>query len=568
MATPASGVNTWLLLNDKPLRFQEDDENVEVHALENHKNRLRATYAAPDDLRISIDDELLETDIYGRWDWNPKDYAGLYVLEVSARGYPLLTARVRVFPGKLSQERYEAMLQDISDTAADLLFSLKSPVREKVTAQSRAERVSALNDYQTVQSIVYELGKVIAAIRRNPHQKLQEYTEERPLYQVHQFSSEIVPVPGAMLRLPELIADTVGVQYLPQSWIVRQNVLTYDVYENRLLKHFILFQLLPRINMIRDRAANELKRREQNRKLKIRNGWEDDETSKIETLEEIIEECQKMLPWCVAWGGEPFLRQVNSFVLSSNATQVLLKHPFYSQFYRLYLSFQRNLRVSLNTDQYLTTLSMRKMSELYEMWSAFRVTDMIMDRLLDADYVPVADSLFYEIEQDNFQFEIHKNVASIVLTKEDVRVEIKYEPLYPKFVPGMSGLVSTDYRQLTPDMAVEVYEKGKVKHVILFDAKYRYEQEDSEYGPKEEDLNKMRKYRDLIRYKLYDPRDPKQKPRRIVSSSYILYPGTIIDHDPDEPEVGALPFVPHINAKLREEVEDALDDILYHVELL
>jgi hypothetical protein len=568
MATPVSGANTWLLLNDKPLSFQEDSENLEAQVRENYNNRIRATRYAPDDLRISIDDELLETDVYGRWYWNPKDYAGLYVLEVSAPGYPLLTAKVRVFPGKLSLERFELMLQDISLTAADLLFSLKSPVREKVAVRSRGDRVSALNDYQILQPIVYTLGKVIAAIRRSPHQTLHEYTEQRLFHEVRQFSSEIMPAPGAMIQLPERVASNVGGHYLPQSWVVRQNRLTYDVYENRLLKHFILYRLLPRIYMIRDRATNELKRREQSRKLKIWNGWEDDEMPKIEVLKEVIEECQKMARWCIAWGGEQFLRGVKSSVLSGDATQVLLKHPFYSQFYRLYLNFQSNLRISLDAEQYLTTLSLRKMSELYEMWAVFQATGMIVDRLLDADYMPVSDKLFYEVEQDKFQFEIRKDVASIVLTKDDLRIEIKYEPLYPKFVPGMSGLVSTDYRQLTPDMAVEIYKKDKVQHVIIFDAKYRYEKEDGIERPKEEDLDKMRKYRDLIRYKAYDPRNPKLKPHRIVSSSYILYPGTVVEHDPDEPEVGALPFIPNMSTNLREKIEGAIDDILCKIEIL
>src|SRR6266852_2488461 len=119
MATLVSGANTWLILNGKPLSFNDDDENLAAQAVENHKNILQITSNAPDNVQISVDDEPVETYRYGRWDWYPDDYAGLYTLQVSAPGYPLLTAKVRVLPSKLSQERYEAMLNEISEIATD-----------------------------------------------------------------------------------------------------------------------------------------------------------------------------------------------------------------------------------------------------------------------------------------------------------------------------------------------------------------------------------------------------------------------------------------------------------------
>ena len=97
--------------------------------------------------------------------------------------------------------------------------------------------------------------------------------------------------------------------------------------------------------------------------MKLRNKWEDDETPKIEELEIVVEECQKMIKWCIAWSGEPFLKQVKSLSTSGKATQVLLKNPFYSRFYHLYLQFQQELKISLNAEKYLTTLALRKMSD-------------------------------------------------------------------------------------------------------------------------------------------------------------------------------------------------------------
>ena len=120
-----------------------------------------------------------------------------------------------------------------------------------------------------------------------------------------------------------------------------------------------------------------------------------------------------------------------------------------------------------------------------------------------------------------------------MLAKDDLRIEVKYEPLDPKPVGNMPGLISTHSGQLTPDMAVEIYSKGQVKHVLVFDAKYRYQEIDGAYHPMDDDLDKMRRYRDKICYRAYDPRKPYQKPQKVVSSAYIVYPGTQLQHEPD-----------------------------------
>src|SRR5437763_12965865 len=107
MAIPISGVDTWLTLNDRPLSFQADNENLDTQARETLDNLLRITGSAPDNLQIYVDEKLLETERYGRWLWKPDGYAGLYLLQVRAPGH-LLQTRVRVLPEKLSYARYMA----------------------------------------------------------------------------------------------------------------------------------------------------------------------------------------------------------------------------------------------------------------------------------------------------------------------------------------------------------------------------------------------------------------------------------------------------------------------------
>lgn len=570
MATPTSGADTWLTINGQPLKFQDTDENLHVHAVEKGKNLLRVTLAAPDTLKIYVDNELLDTAVYGKWYWRPEKYAGLYELEVRASGYAPQVAKVRVFPEKLTQERYEAMLADLSAIATDLLFRLNSPAGEKAVAQHREQDTSPLRDYKQLLLIMQELRDVMAQLRRSPHRVLHEHYERRLLHEVRQFSSEALPVTGPSVTLPSSVATSCIVNHLPETWMVQQHTLTYDVYENRLLKQFVQRRLVTKLNIIKERAENEIKRREPVRAMKINKGWEDDETAEILKLDQAVAECQRMVQRCIAWSSEPFLKSVKLSVTSGQATQVLLKNPFYSRFYRLYLKFQQELRISLNTERYLTILALRKVCDLYEIWSVFQVTRMVLEELTNAGYYFTSSNLFYEVEKDCFQFEVRKNVSSIILTKDEFRVEVKYEPMYHSYqsVDGMSTLATKmrEGKYLTPDLAIEVYQRDQPKHVIIFDAKYSwYREADGSYSPNDDDINKMRTYRDLICYKVYKTGYSDYSLQSIVSSAYILYPGDMLYREPGN-VIGALPLVP--NMSRRNKVENAIKDILRLAHLL
>lgn len=486
MDIPASGADTWLTLNDKHLNFRNDNENLNAQAHETRGNMFRITSSAPDDLQIYVDEKLLETERYGRWLWKPDGYAGLYLLQVSAPSHSLQTAKIRVFPEKLSYEHYKAMLGDISKIAIDLLFRLNSPAGEKAITQLREQEASALRNYELIQKIMDELEDVIASIRRSPQRILQQHSEQKLLHEVRQFSSETMPVTGVVLALSTRVAATCRMDYLPASWIVQQNTLTYDVYENRLLKQFVQRQLVAKLSTIQEKAQTEIKRRAKERATKLYKGWHDDETPLIEELKRVLAECQQMTARCIAWGSESFLKSVQSVATSSKATQVLLKHPAYSRFYRLYLQFQQELKINLDTEQYLTTLTLRKMYDLYQIWSVFHLTKFIVDILTDAGYLVTSNSIFYEVEKDSFQIDVRKNVPTVTLAKDDLRIEMKYEPLYPKPIGNMPGLVSTDYGQLTPDMSVEIYSQGRLKNVLIFDAKYKYQEINGAYYPKDD----------------------------------------------------------------------------------
>lgn len=559
MATQVSGASRWLTINRRPLSFLPEDENVTLNIIEYSEYMIRSTQDAPDQLTIAIDDRQMNTEHYGRWNWRPKDYAGLYRLVATAPGYSPQTAWIRVFPQKLTQPTYEKMKAELSAIAIDLQFCLDSPALERsIYAPPSLEEASPLREYTKIQRIIEQLQDVMSHIRREPYRVLRKEPIVQDWQEMSTFSDEIVPLPGAYIRLPEAVARRHRVTYLPQSWAAQRDSHTYDMYEHRLLKQFVQQQLVAKLEIIQQRAEKERQRVEA---IYARYHNAEDGVL-IRKLQQTIENCRKMKQRCLHWSNEPFLKTVSAVALTGKATQMLLKHPNYSQFYRLYLQFQKDLKITHETERYVTDLAMRKVSALYEMWSVFLLSRMAIEELVAAGYHIVSRSLFYEVEKNYFQFDVQKNTASIVLEKEAAHVEFKYEPIYPNqsTIHQRSALVATTIgsNPLTPDMAIEVYYNGEPEQILIFDAKYRrFRDRDGLFYPNQEDIEKMYRYLNNIQYKRHHPgntRNPSTL-KRIVSSAYILYPGNKI-HTESQNRIGGLPLIPSMSSQRLADVRE------------
>ena len=425
-----------------------------------------------------------------------------------------------------------------------------------------------MQDYKKIRKIIEQMKDIMAHIRREPYRALREEQIQQDWQEIKNFSNEAVPLPGDYVYLSESQVSRYGIRNLPQYWTQPYTTLTYDTYENRLLKHFLRQQLLPKLDIIQEHAENEKKRLEP---IYARyQNVEDGET--IDRLKRVLEECKDMRQRCIHWSNEPFLKMLPPPAFAGKATQVLLKHPTYSRFYQLYLQFQQNLKTTYETEKYVNELALRRVSELYEMWSVFSVTHIAIEELLVAGYIITSSRLFYEVKKDCFQFDVQKNVASIVLEKDDLRVEIKYEPIYPNqsTVRYRSALVATTMgtNPLTPDMAIEVYKGDEPQHVLIFDAKYRWEWNSGQYYPKQEDIEKMYRYRSNIQYKRYDAGNRRQPytTENIVSSAYILYPGNKIYTEANS-RIGSLPFIPGTSQRAGD-VRAQVKDVLYYAYLV
>jgi len=460
----------------------------------------------------------------------------------------------------MSYERYEQMLGDIQSISEDLLFQLQSPSSERLTPHNQTYSSSALREYKLIKAVYPELADVVSHIRRNPHAQLTNHNQAEFIHQVKRFSSDVVPIPGPFIQLPQGVGIGGATAVLPQLWLVEEHTLTHDTYENRLFKHFLWRQLLPRLISIEEKAKAEIRRRRESQKIKHLQGWEDDEADKIQILEGVALDCQDMLQQCMAWGSEAFLKDVQMVGQHQQPSQILQKHPYYNRFYRVFLRFQKELGVNLDADRYIAELSIRKLSEIYETWSVFIVANAAMTILRKAGYQIISSNGFFTVRDDLFQFEVDRT-AAVELEKGNRKITIRYEPIYQPAVRMVEGLVSKGQRQRTPDLSIELKELNQTRSVLIFDAKYRTEKDGDVVTFLNEDLNKMREYRDTIALKIKN--DPRLRP--IVRSAYILYPGDVLEHDSDYPDIGALPLQPKMEKEQSAKVNTALSQILKQI---
>jgi predicted component of viral defense system (DUF524 family) len=461
------------------------------------------------------------------------------------------------------------MKQELSEIALDLLLRLNSPSREMAEPGTRQEKASALHDYTLINNVMEELCDVMSQLRRNPVHTLRGENVQQSWQHIAHFSTDAMPLPGNY-QVPPAVLEKRNVHYLPGTWLTQERRLTYDTYENRLLKQFLQKQLIARLTQIEKRAQHEEK---QLRDHCTRYRNDKNASDLLNTIQQALARCQHMKDRCICWSSEPFLQEVQSLAHEGGATRILLKNPTYNRFYRLYLRFQQHLKITRDAQKTVNELSLKKVSALYELWSVFTLSRMAINDLLTAGYRIISNSTFFEIEKDYFQFDVQKNKSSIVLKKDDLRAEFKYEPIYPNQsqMPHKSALVATTWgsNSLTPDLAIEVYVGDQPRSLLIFDAPYKREKQNGRAYPKEKDVFKMYDYRDSIQYQTYTggEGDP-YKHDHIVSSAYIIYPGHEVHQRGVDKSIGALPLVPGMPASRTHQVHEVLRDLLYKAYLI
>ncbi len=435
---------------------------------------------------------------------------------------------------KITEQQFQSMLDDITDKAANLVFSTSG-----LTGQD-TQRVKPGNDTTYLEMLFLrryllhtkpDIEGIAQAILADPHRKFERIKHKRNLQEISEVRTgalmHMVHNPQDIFKLPHdhalnetsmarALKKASAKELYPSQLLQEEVQHSVDTPENRFVKHF-LFLLLRKISGYLETTGQ------------IRTGVMN---QGLETDMEILE--HKLLRFSQAglW------RDVCKMKIIPASSQVLQRREGYRSLFRLNALLSLTTQYSLTLPDFSRIIEINDTATLYEYWVFFIVKD-ILDDMIKPDSVHV----FTIKAQD-------ETVPPELILKYEGNVSLSFNRTFHS--PGQS--YSHDLR---PDITLEHNNR-----LLIFDAKYKgkntgfYGEEDDHGFIKTfqmDDVDKMHTYRDAIDN---------------VEGAFALYPGLekAVFHPPGADQiyqgVGAVPLKPGPSAQPEPEHEMNLREII------
>ena len=225
-----------------------------------------------------------------------------------------------------------------------------------------------------------------------------------------------------------------------------------------------------------------------------------------------------------------FLSDLGDYNGTNHESLVLQQKPGYSSVYRIW----NELKLYLDAFSDISSISMKSVAEIYEVWCFLRIKQILEDelefQLINTKLSDLYLNPFFELQLRDgyagaFEFKRHDGVIA----------RLAHEPRFTKNTKRIrSYLVSQE-----PDILLEVSfpkssESGDTnkQFIWLFDAKYRIKTETNRYDNEDIDqadyvpddaINQMHRYRDALILLNNDQQTNKKS--RPVLGAFALYPG-------------------------------------------
>lgn len=464
---------------------------------------------------------------------------GQTTFEIRVDGKTALRVTIEVFPAKLKyKEDYLRLLHEVNSEIYNLAFDFLRRTYFKAKLGSR--RQTSLAEFYSVISHIFErLAVAFERVKKSPHQQIvTSHTivmPERVRRTDHVSRRWLERHPDKLRPYPVGISVQ-GVTYLPERMVDARKRVSYNTYENRMLK-WMLSRVLDRLAVLKRRC------------LKLKQL----DPGVINSIERMERRTRGMLE-------EEFLRECGQVTRVDGQSLVLQLAPGYREVYKYFLMLTKGLSIQGE----IFELSMKDVALLYEYWCFLALGSILRKKykMKRQDAIKVrGDGLVVTLDRGktaSLTFVNEQNGEEYVLTYNS--------PLHQSPTVGQR-----------PDNMLTLKKAGsEVNYRYVFDAKYRinpalkgtpYHDVYRKPGPQEEDINTMHRYRDALVY-----RQKNGEYKRGTFGAVILFP---YDDEDDysgkrdgEPHrffesieqvgIGGLPFLPG-HTRL---VEDFLDDLI------
>lgn len=448
----------------------------------------------------------------------------VFRLEINSENYE---QKVRVKPIKISQKDYENILEQIQASAYNIIFQTFGKTEEEIRLLKINHPKSPIEFFYFFEKNFMKFKNIFQRIKKSPNVIIENRLQQKKFFETEDFE-EVIDYQKPTIYVTYLQDKLNGL--LPKTVLVSENYLSYDVYENRLLKHF-LGLIVNKLNFLEDVATKEKKREETNKE--VFGGTPNTDAKFDERIREwadIITKCRKYRDETFRMRSSSFLSSVKNICLVKTS-MVLQKEPRYKAFYKLYQEFRKNSVIEISSGYF--HLPVTESWKIYEIWVLFQMYEILRQlgfNLKKQGLLNLNTKYLHNAKKVSFSFNLTKNKPLLQFTKEGRTAKLYYQRRYEtKF----TGYGSIDEQCQIPDMVIEIFEeKQTIPRIVIVDPKYRI----TGSKPPKSAKTELSHYKETIRDSLN---------RRLVSSAYVIYPGKLSKSFGKNKDFGYLGLTPN-----------------------
>lgn len=404
------------------------------------------------------------------------------VEEVAGRAQTVITGQLRLrshagvirfateFGGSVQAEvvcrklRYfdeiKLLLNKLAEKAAELLLAYDSPVSLSfATSGDQAENDAALHFLMRHVMSAENLPLAIEEILANPHVRLVEQVEAKPIEELEEVD-------------PELIADSIDLScfslggplsqafrgFTPTELLHRESFESHDTSENRYAKAFLEHCRLTARRL--ENRMTQLRRRSAEREARQ---WGD-----------VLDELMQNGLW----------RAVGPLAQVPTNSQVLQRKRGYKELFRFDLTLRMRLELAWKQGAQLADGligDVRPVSQIYEYWCFFTLREALSSMCIE-----IGGGNFLSVSKDGLRIQLTKGQRSecrfAFESKSGAKVQIRlfYNRRFSRPKSPRSDWYGSYTASFDPDFSVVASIAGQPAHWLHFDAKYRLERQEAE----------------------------------------------------------------------------------------
>lgn len=414
-----------------------------------------------------------------------RDWVGITDITIesvsgAARRPVLMIEGVRVAAGKLSQEVFEALCNEIAAHSSSLLLDVFGKTYFGLESEQKPGETAPLAVLRRLRGAVERMTAALREIARRPALRLRARLVREPALagaSVNEMTlQEVCHDPTLAARVGRSVAF--------REQIREDAVHHFDLLENRILTGFLLF-LRSQIADLRVRALRDLHRRRANRVWRDRRGpdgapswWEQEDLPRIRELETELEALSRLDGEMVTLLRLPFLPPAEPLREVPRVTPLFRSHRAYADAFRTMVAHFQSFRVSLDGGHLLARA--RSLPVLYEWWCCLEVLRLLTQLLALDGGDTGEDSPFRRLtaQRDRFVVEFATDQHLDFHDRTGRLVRLRYVPRYLNRFQrsaGDFGLLGPE-PEMTPDLAIEVFETSSDAAppvlIVVLDAKY------------------------------------------------------------------------------------------------